>query len=87
MTLPRPPSENLMLLTVGLEAPHHYSNTSASSKRRSGITVPPPVNGSGNGRNQPQKRAGKINPHGVLHALDVAVALGILVYEQLRPRC
>lgn len=84
MTLPR---ETLMLLTVDLEAPHHYLSTSASSKHRSGITMPPPVDGSGNGRNQPQKRAGKINPHGVLHALDVAVALGILVDEQLRPRC
>jgi hypothetical protein len=43
----------------------------------------PPVGESSNGCNQPEQCAGEIDPDGVLHALNVAVAVGILVNVQL----
>lgn len=46
--------------------------------------MPPPVDGSGNSRDQPEQGAHKIYPNGTLHALDVAVTLGVFVNVQLR---
>lgn len=39
----------------------------------------PPVRGRGRGANQPEKGVCQVDPDGVLHALDVRVAMGALV--------
>lgn len=39
----------------------------------------PPVGGAGDGANEPQQHVGEVDPNGVLHALDVAVTLGVLL--------
>lgn len=54
-----------------------------ASKDGTGVAMLPPVRESGKGRNQPEQCAGEVDPDGVLHALDVAVAMGILVNVQL----
>lgn len=43
----------------------------------------PPVCKGGNTCNQPEQCARQIYPYGVLHALNVSVAMGIFVYIQL----
>lgn len=47
------------------------------------VAMLPPVGERGNGRSQPEQSAGEVDPDGMLHALDVAVAVGILVNVQL----
>lgn len=39
----------------------------------------PPVGGAGDGADEPQQHVGEVDPDGVLHALDIAVALGVLL--------
>lgn len=46
----------------------------------------PPVAEVGDGRDEPEQRVGEVYPHGPLHALDTAVALRVLVDEQLAER-
>jgi hypothetical protein len=41
--------------------------------------VLPPVQEGAQGRQQPEERVGKVDPDGILHALDVTIAFGILV--------
>ncbi len=43
------------------------------------LAVRPPVAEGGEGGDEPQQGAGEVDPDGVLHALDVGVALGVLV--------
>jgi hypothetical protein len=46
--------------------------------------VLPPVQESAQGRQQPQERVGKVDPDGVLHALDITIAFGVLVDVHLK---
>lgn len=55
----------------------------AASKDGTGLVMLPPVGERGNSRNQPEQGAGEVDPDGMLHALDVAVAVGIFVNVQL----
>lgn len=55
----------------------------AASKDGTGLAMLPPVGERGNSRNQPEQSAGEVDPDGMLHALDVAVAVGIFVNVQL----
>lgn len=43
------------------------------------LLVRPPVGGHANGADEPEDQVGQVDPDGVLHGLDVAVALGVLV--------
>lgn len=54
-----------------------------ASKDGTSVAMLPPVRDSGNCRSQPEQCAGEVDPDGVLHALDIAVAMGILVNVQL----
>lgn len=54
-----------------------------ASKDGTSVATLPPVGERGNGRNQPEQSAGEVDPDGMLHALNVAVAVGILVNVQL----
>lgn len=42
-----------------------------------------PVCGSGDSCNQPKERTGQVYPHGMLHAFDVSVSMGIFVDVKL----
>lgn len=50
-----------------------------------GASIPmlQPVCRSGDSCNQPEQRTGQVYPHGVLHALDVSVAVGIVMNVKL----
>lgn len=43
------------------------------------LLVCPPVGSHANGAQQPEDQVGQVDPDGVLHELDVTVALGVLV--------
>lgn len=55
------------------------------STGETGASIPmfQPVCSSGDGCNQPEKRTGQVYPHGVLHAFDVSVAMGVFVDVKL----
>lgn len=42
------------------------------------VLVHPPVGSAGDGADEPKQHIGEVDPDGVLHALNVAVALGVL---------
>lgn len=54
-----------------------------ASKDGTSLAMLPPVGERGNSRSQPEQSAGEVNPDGMLHALDVTIAVGILVNVQL----
>jgi hypothetical protein len=47
------------------------------------VPVLEPVDSHGNRCGQPQEHVDQVDPNGVLHALDVLVALGVLLDEEL----
>ena len=48
--------------------------------------VSPPVAGGGGGRDEPEQHVGQVDPDGVLHALDAAITLWVLVDVHLHSR-
>ncbi len=56
---------------------------SPSGELGAGVTVLPPVCGAGEEGNEPEEHVGEVDPDGVLHALDAAVTLRVLVKVQL----
>jgi hypothetical protein len=73
------PVRSLSLLLVEAKA----LDFGTASKEGASIPMLPPIRKGGNGRNQPEQCAGQVYPHGVFHALDVSVAMGVLVDVQL----
>lgn len=65
---------------------YHYRflNPRAASEARVALPVAPPVNEISDGRNEPENGVDEHHPDGILHPLDVAVALGILVDVHLQ---
>ena len=47
------------------------------------LAVLDPVGQRGAGADEPEQGVGEVDPDGVLHALDVGVALGVFVDEEL----
>ena len=58
-------------------------DASPPGEARPRVTVLPPVAERGQSSNQPEKGADQVNPYGMLHALNVAIAFRVLANEQL----
>lgn len=59
------------------------SDVRAAGEARTHIAVLPPVTRRGDRDEQPKQSAGEVDPDGMLHAGDGAVAAGVLVEEEL----
>ncbi|KAL7916440.1 hypothetical protein GGI35DRAFT_40210 [Trichoderma velutinum] len=55
------------------------------STGKTGASIPmfQPVYRSSNSCNQPEQRTGQVYPHGVLHAFDISVAMGVFIDVKL----
>ena len=56
-----------------------YLDAGTTSEARADVAVTPPVGASGKDGNEPEKRTSEVNPHGILHAHDVAVTVSLLL--------
>lgn len=56
----------------------------AAGESGADIAVFPPVAQRGDKRGEPQEGTDEVDPNGILHALDAAVALGVFLDEELR---
>lgn len=54
-------------------------NAGTASEARASVAVAPPVGARGEDGNEPEESTGEVNPDGVLHAHDMAVAVSLLL--------
>ena len=62
-------------------------NAGTASEARASVAVAPPVGARGEDGNEPEESTSEVNPDGVLHAHDVAVAVGLLLDVDLCGAC
>ena len=76
---PPPPILQILCIRPFTQTSQRTLNVSATGEPRTRVMRLPPVSSRRKGDNEPEDRIRQVDPDGALHALNVAVALGVLV--------